>query len=375
MADDDWINADTACARLSVRKQTLYAYVSRRLLRVRPDPADSRRRLYAARDVDHLATTHSRPRGRADVAAGSIRWGDPVLKTRISGVHNGTLYFGDMPAAVLARTMTLEEVAARHMRVPVWQPAEAGRTWDAGTAFERGIMMLSAGAVTAPAIMGRSRAALAGDGAVLLAQFADALAGSGGGPVHLRLCDAWGVGKEQSDVIRRALVLLSDHELNPSTFAVRVCASTGASLAACALAGLATLSGPKHGGVAGKTLQAVRAARHGKFAQFVQDHPGLEGYSYGFGHPLYPDGDPRARAVLDALDGEMEATLQDMSRFLGAAPNIDAALAAITLTYNLPDEAAFTIFAMGRLAGWIAHAIEQAETGQIIRPRACFTPG
>ncbi|MFM8375003.1 MAG: citrate/2-methylcitrate synthase, partial [Phenylobacterium sp.] len=70
------------------------------------------------------------------------------------------------------------------------------------------------------------------------------------GPIHLRLAKAWrlGPGGPGADLIRRALVLLADHELNPSAFAARVAASTGASLAACALAGLAALSGPRHGG-------------------------------------------------------------------------------------------------------------------------------
>ncbi len=79
----------------------------------------------------------------------------------------------------------------------------------------------------------------------------DAIAGQvGGGAIHNRLALAWGQGPggPGADLIRRILVLMADHELNPSAFAARVAASTGTSLSAAALAGLATLSGPRHGG-------------------------------------------------------------------------------------------------------------------------------
>lgn len=378
MKQDEWISAEQACAQLGVRKQTLYAYASRKVLRVMQDPSEARRSLYSARDVAHLAQSNRRPRARADVAAGSIRWGDPVLETRISGVHNDTLYFGSARAVDLAQSLTLEDVAARHMGVAVLELPDVGAYAAAngalGTPMARGLAALAEMAVTAPASLGRGRDALAKDGAKVMAHLAYAMTGRTEGLVHSRLAKEWGLDKDGANLIRMALVLLSDHELNPSTFAVRVCASTGGSLAACTLAGLATLSGPKHGGVAGKSLEALRAGQAGTFDSFVTAQAGLRPYSYGFGHPLYPDGDPRAHAILQALDAPICRTVQDMSVFLGIPSNVDAALSAMTLHHDLPADAALTIFALGRVAGWIAHAIEQSQSDQIIRPRARFTP-
>jgi citrate synthase len=70
----------------------------------------------------------------------------------------------------------------------------------------------------------------------------------GATPVHLGLASLWSLGASDIELVRRALVLVADHELNASTFAARVAASTGAPIAACLLAGLSALSGPRHGG-------------------------------------------------------------------------------------------------------------------------------
>jgi citrate synthase len=173
--------------------------------------------------------------------------------------------------------------------------------------------------------------------------------------------------------LRRALVLMSDHELNPSTFAVRVAASTAASLPAALMAGLATLSGPRHGGVADQAAAALRGAQKG---EFTTAPPDLSPYAFGFGHPLYPEGDPRAAHLLARLPADSPArrAVHALSQQLGLPPNIDMALTALGQHLGAPSDAAATIFTVGRLAGWIAHAAEQAQSGEIIRPRARFGP-
>jgi citrate synthase len=95
----------------------------------------------------------------------------------------------------------------------------------------------------------------------------------------------------------------------------------------------------------------------------------------GFGHPLYPGGDPRAAALLEvfALTPEYQAILDTAFDVTGERPNIDFVLTALTWTLDLPDEAPFLLFAMGRLIGWMAHALEQLQTGHLIRPRARYT--
>src|SRR5439155_5385485 len=113
---------------------------------------------------------------------------------------------------------------------------------------------------------------------------------------------ARGVGSKAADHIRRALVLTADHELNVSTYAARVVASTRAPLGACVLAGLAALIGPLHGGMTDEVRAmladpAVTADPEGAVAIRLARHERIP----GFGHPLYPDGDPRAAALLPRL--------------------------------------------------------------------------
>ncbi|WP_227287662.1 citrate/2-methylcitrate synthase [Boseongicola sp. H5] len=95
-------------------------------------------------------------------------------------------------------------------------------------------------------------------------------------------------------------------------------------------------------------------------------------YSFGFGHPLYASGDPRARYLLNLLpqNSPVSKAVRHASERLSLPPNIDIALAAVSHHFGWPNEAATTIFSIGRTAGWAAHAIEQANSGAMIRPRA-----
>ena len=170
-------------------------------------------------------------------------------------------------------------------------------------------------------------------------------------------------------------MLTADHELNASTFAARVTASTGAPLAAAALSGMATLLGPVHGGASLRARALVDdASRDGARAavqRWLQRGDPLP----GFGHPLYPGIDPRAQALLERI------TLPDVAADLvseafaatSLEPNIDFATVAMAMACALPADAPFRLFAAARAAGWLAHAIEQAESGRLIRPRARYT--
>ncbi|RZJ85636.1 MAG: citrate synthase, partial [Brevundimonas sp.] len=385
MSEADWIDARTACAVLGVRAQSLYAYASRKLLRTCSDAGDPRRSLYLRQDVEQLAARHRRPRARAEVAAQAIRWGDPVLDTAVSGVRNGQLWFGDRLATDCAETMSLESVAAHHWRVDAVEPVAGGQRpsptpGDTSSSMSRALRYLANQAMTAAPMQDRDRLAIGAEGAALLAGVAGAvLQDAAPGPIHRRIAKAWDLRDDGEDIARQTLVLLSDHELNPSTFAVRVCASTAASLPAALLAGLATLSGPRHGGVAILARDALDAGAEGDaaLADFLRGHADLSPYAFGYGHPLYPAGDPRAAHLLAAL-GEISpavAVVRAIERRLDQRANIDAALAAVAVTYGLPADAGFALFAVGRVAGWIAHALEQVGTGHIIRPRARFRPG
>src|SRR5690606_96838 len=165
-------------------------------------------------------------------------------------------------------------------------------------------------------------------------------------------------------------------------FAARVVASTGAHLHATVCTGLSALSGPRHGGATarahaliGEALAAPSPGAH-VAARWERgaDLP-------GFGHALYPDGDPRAAALLEMLRDArgrspamrgLEQVITAAEEASGQRPNIDLLLAALCHTHGLPAAPALVMFAAGRLAGWLAHALEQQASGMLIRPRARY---
>ncbi|MFN3512366.1 MAG: citrate/2-methylcitrate synthase [Phenylobacterium sp.] len=375
----DWIAAEDARARLGVRPQTLYAYVSRGRVQVRVDPNDPRRSLYRAADIAALAERKARSRKPAEVAAGAIAWGEPVLASAITTVAGGKLFYRGRDAVALAETETLEAVARllRGGHGAALKRTDRPQPPSGADMRARAFTALAERAGADPPARGRNPLALAVEAATLLDVLTDAVAGAvGGGAIANRLALAWGQGPggPGADLIRRALVLLADHELNASTFAARVAASTGASLAASALAGLSALSGPRHGGAAAAVQAfAAEAAQNGPgeaLALRLAEDRALP----GFGHPLYPHGDPRAEALLTRFSPPpaLERLRAAVRNVAGLEPNVDFALVALAENLRLPKEAPFALFAVARCAGWIAHAIEQGQTGQLIRPRARY---
>jgi len=377
MKESEWLSAGEARDRLGVRAQTLYAYVSRGQVRAEADPTDPRRSRYRTSDIASLATRKARGRKASQVAANAIAWGEPVLGSAITAVVDGRLYYRGRDAVLLARTETFEGVArllrggggAPRPRV-LREAPPAGATMRA-----RIFAALAARAAADEAALGLTQDELDAESASLLDVVADAVCGEiGQGAIHQRLGRAWGCGRGGMDLIRRALVLLADHELNPSTFAARVAASTGASLSAAALAGLATLTGPRHGGVASRVSRLAAEAERDGPREAVAARLAHWGPPPGFGHPLYPQGDPRARALLDVFEAPppMRALSKAVEAATGERDNVDFALVALARTLGLPADAPFILFATARCAGWLAHAQEQAASGAAIRPRARY---
>jgi citrate synthase len=369
-----WLSAAEALARLGSKPQSLYASVSRGRIRAKPDPIDTRRSLYREEDVDRLASRARGRRSSATVASEAISWGDPVLPSAISTVGGGRLYYRGVDAVELADTATLEDVATLLWDGAWTLPAsESGPT--AATPMARAFIVLAERAVFSAPSSGLGPWQLRGEAASVLGCVADAMLGAGSGPLHMRLAVSLG-RPDAADVLRRTMVLLADHELNASTFAARVAVSTGASLPAGALSGLATFTGPRHGTAA----SAVLALAHDIGPHADRPGDGLrewlgEGRIIpGFGHRLYPRGDARAEALLAAI--EVPSGFHNLALaaddLLGDRPNVDFALAALTAAHDLPAHAPATIFALARSVGWLAHMLEQAASGQVIRPRARY---
>ncbi|HUB11442.1 MAG TPA: citrate synthase [Acetobacteraceae bacterium] len=372
----EWLTAETALSRLGIARQTLYAYVSRGLVRTRAAADDPRRSLYDPRSIDALVERRRRGRARHAVAAATIDFGEPLLASRITQIADGALLYRGHDAIALAASATLEQTAAVLWETPALPDVATAEfvSADELSAIARCLRRIAS--LHGRSIWARNPAALIVDAAMLLRHVGEAASNTTAeGPLHLVLARAWGVDAGGADLIRRALVLCADHELNASTFAVRVVASTGAALPACLLAGLAALTGPLHGGATERVAACLAepgmaADPHAAIGARLARGDSLP----GFGHRLYPDGDPRAAALLAALDPDpwWHAVLAAIHDLTGLQPNIDFALVALERRCRLPPGSALAIFAVGRAVGWIAHALEQHADGRLIRPRASY---
>lgn len=372
-----WYSRVEALAALGVRPQTLYAYASRGRIAVAPDPADPRRSLYRREDIDELLRRRQRGRRPAAIAASTIAWGEPIIATAISTVAAGRLRYRGRDAVALSGTATLEEVAGL-----LWEEATPPRLESRTAAspagrpsFRLALEALTALAAESYPVLGRTPAALRAEAPRLVGTLAAAFGTPGGkGPLHRRLGAAWALDAAASDLVRRALVLLADQELTTSAFTARIVASTGAPLASCLVAGLAALSGPLHGGAPSRvrTLfeEVDRLGPKGTVGRYLGAGVPLP----GFGHALYPEGDPRAKALLGAFAAPeaFTAMIAEVGAETGLLPTVDVALEALRARHRLPPDASFTLFALARSVGMIAHAIEQTQSPGLIRPRARY---
>lgn len=374
-----WISMNEACARLGVRAQTVYAYVSRGKIEVMPDPADTRRSLYRAEDVAGLARRKEAGRKHETLAANTLFGAEPSIPTALTAFFRGRPYYRGQDVLELARSATLEEAAQLLWGAETavdFSMLAASAPPQAGSPGRLAAFTALAGlAATGHSTRGRLTRVLHLEGQGLVGQMACAFgAAAGSQPLHLRFAKGWKQPARVAELLRTAMVLLVDHELTSSAFAARITASTGASLPACLLAGLTTLSGPLHGDASGRVQTLFSdVARLG--ADQVLEHHLSAGLPFaGFGHHIYPDGDPRAAALLALFEPPpvIARFIEQVTRLTGLAPNIDVALAALVAHHRLPDDAAFTLFATARSIGLLAHSLEQLQVAQVIRPRGRY---
>ena len=368
---NEWIDRKAALELLGVKAQTLYAYVSRGRVSTQPDPLDPHRSLYRCEDVAALAKKRARSRATAAIAESSMAWGEPAIPTALSVARHGKLYYRGKDAIELARFATLEEIAALLWNIspPVSFPATNCDVRDPFVA----LAMMNATSQSTLLRSGEHRCRDAAEVVGLLASASGCTPSDE--PIHLRLARAWELSDAVAERVRQALVVMADHDLNASTFATRVAASTGASMAASVLAGLCALSGPRHGGASAAIMSLLKQTEDAgpttALTRWIDHRVGLP----GFGHPLYPSGDPRAALMLEGivLDPLMTRICDFVADTTGELPNCDFAMAALVRCCGLPPEAPFVMFTIGRSVGWCAHALEQLADGFLIRPRGRYT--
>ncbi|OTP72222.1 hypothetical protein PAMC26510_22090 [Caballeronia sordidicola] len=363
-----------------MQAQTVYAYVSRGTIAVMPDPHDPRKSLYRSEDVVGLCRKKQVGRKREALAAGTIFGAEPCIYSSITTFSKGRAYYRGLDSIRLSDTATLEDVATLLWNASAPVSFEVGDVLVLGE--ERGrqcaFTSLAALAARGHSTLGRTDSALhveAGRLVALIAQAFGARSDATAQTIHERFALGWGLDDDGAELVRRAMVLVADHEITSSAFASRITASTGASLPGCLLTGLATLSGPLHGDASGH-LRAVFDDVLRTGAEYVVAHHLQSAIPIpGFGHHLYPDGDPRAAALLEVLNPpqELMSFMDKAVELTGLRPNIDVALAALAAQLELPREASFALFATARSVGLLAHCIEQLRVGKVIRPRGRYT--
>jgi citrate synthase len=385
----EWLDADAATKRLEVSRSTLYAYVSRGFVRSEPVPGRPRERRYAREDVERLRIRAEERRNPEKAAAHALRWGVPILESSITLIADGKLYYRGQDVVELAHTRSLEEVAAL-----VWCGSFEADVFDtplhvvSGLAVDADLPFINRAQSVLPLVAARDSLAFdlrarnvaqTGWRIVNLLTSVAAASQELAPTVEDTLAREWVPKRnDAANVIRAALIVCADHELNVSAFTARCVASASSNPYAVVIAGLAALEGTKHGGATARVDALWRDVRRSRDLRAALAERLRRGATIdGFGHPLYPDGDPRAALLLDMLPKSKELTFArklaaTVEELLGEKPNLDFALVAVEAALDLPRGSALTLFAIGRTIGWIAHAIEQYGQDAMIRPRARY---
>ncbi len=412
----EFLTAAEAAELLDVKLATLYAYTSRGLIQSVPG-GRGRSRRYRRRDLERLCARRDARSGHGPVAAAALRQGEPVMDSAITliSIEQGPIYRGRV-ALDLAREGRSFEWVAEGLWSGDWSERPEPAGWQCeGLGFDLDALIrclpprvgplpalslvISLLAARDPGRFSWHPEAVLARARPLLRRLAAALAlGQDGAkaeravPAALAapsLAAAIGIAfgrelaAEELRALNRALVLAADHELNASTFAARVAASTGADVYGCILAALATLSGPRHGGAADRVdALLVEAGPAERVEQVVHDRQRRGEVIEGFAHPIYaPHSDPRGALLIEMAKG-LAGSREDVRSVMAlvdamqdggfGGPSIDVGLVAVARALGFPSGSASALFALGRTVGWVAHALEQQDAGFLVRPRARY---
>lgn len=371
---------------LGVDVQTLYTYVSRKKIRTRR-AAGEQRSLYWRDDVERLAGV---------TPPGSTTASPLVPVSRITLITDEGPFYRGQSAVALAETHTVEEVASILWEVDApfsESPPNLPPHYGSVLSLTRGLSeserlqaLLPLFEVVNPRAFDFSKAGYARTGGDVVRIFASILVGAdhvSTAPIHQFFGEALKLDGVYQDLIRRALILTADHELSPIAYAVRALANTGVTPYAAALTGVAAFQG--------RRLEMRRAQEVAHLIDEILDGPDPSAAIAGrvrdgsplpgFGSSIYKNGDPRGAALM----GAFRRSLQDDPEF----ERLDRAVRlAFDLSGKTPDctfavsflrrkignrQDHLSLILAGRLTGLIAHAMEQVEENELIRPRSRYS--
>lgn len=409
------LTASEAADLLGVKPATLYSYVSRGLL---PREKDGRGSTFDPGDVARLARSgRVRRDGTGSVnAAGPPRRAvgrtgqpsEPLFVTQLTLIEDGHLYYRGLDAVDLSRQRTFEEVAGwlwgagwpdpgERWAAPPAAADAVGSALRAAPQGARPLERFALAAVVAALADGLrhdlSPAVVPVIGKGLISVLASTLGTAGGPPVdvHPIAHRIWtslsplAATPARVSVLDAALVLSADHELAPSTLAARVAASFRADAYAVVSTGLGPASGSWDAGSTGAPSEVERMLEDclelGPERAIGERLRRTGGVPHGFGMPLYPDGDPRGAeliARLDGVDGPAERR-EVVDQVLAIAaergfppPNVDLGLGAISFCSVMPPESGQAVATLAKVAGWLAHALEEYANPSRFRARAYY---
>ena len=367
-----------AAARLGVKPDTLYAYVSRGLL-TSTRGTGGRASTFEAAEVDALAARRGATRRPTGVAE--------TITTRLTLLEDDEVYFRGHRVTDLARTETPERVAAllwlgdRDAALPEPDLDDVvGPVRDLVAAMpgrprptDRLRVAVATLAALDPWRFDLEAAAVVATGMRCWRGMVAALGESGLWPALVEPDPA----PEPPEVLRTALVLLADHGLAASTMAARVAASARAHPYAVVSAGLGALDGPVHGTASTAAFRFLAEALDDPEAAVAERLRAGERLP-GFGHSIYRERDPRTAVLLELIAGsEVAGVVERLTAAVagrpGAFPNVDLAMAAVQHACGMRAEAGEAVFAVARTVGWIAHALEQyADPGLRFRVEGAY---
>ncbi|MDX3895569.1 citrate synthase [Pusillimonas sp.] len=410
---DSWLGADEVMGLLGIRRQTLYAYASRGFLRRTTAPG-SKRSFYAREDVEKLLARKQIRDVQNNGIPGQLPMAVPgTIASAITELTpEGPKYRGYAVDALAVHPGRIENIAELLWTGVLTDDPLVWEYEPIADNLEAAVAALGSGSgdhavpflrilCNVSLVLGASAAMEMRSGSTqrlarrLVATYAGCLAYLKKGGVFIRprneesiaetAARALGVDARADSirVLDSVFIWCADHELSSATYTARLIASTGAGLHGCLIGAIAAHSGSALGGGCDRTEEFISNRLSTIQLKDMASRIARTGRQFpGFGHAIYPGGDPRALGLLKVASEIAPAkALSDIERMIdivrteaGMGPTLELGLIAIARALMLPPRAASALWAVGRSVGWVAHVMEQRLAGTQIRPRAKLGP-